>query len=84
MKRPIPVSERIDRQLLRDIGFLFIASCFVLVQLFDYRLAKAVLHAPVIVLGFLVGLYLLVQLSWLVVVLVDRLLGRLKSQSPLN
>lgn len=73
-----------DRQLLRDIGFLFIASCFVLVKLFDYELARAVLHAPVIVFGFLVGLYLLVQTSWMVVVMLDRLLSRLKSNTPLN
>ena len=78
MKQPVPLTKYLDRQLARDTGFLFIASCFVLVKLFDYPLSEAVMLSPLIVGGLILGLYLFVQTCWITMVLIDRLLGLFK------
>lgn len=73
-----------DGDLFRDIGFLFVASCFVLVQLFDYPLQKAALVSPVLIVGLMIGLYLLVQTLWLLMVITDKINSLLNlKRSPL-
>jgi len=76
MKNRTLLAKSLDRQLVRDLGFLFIATCFVLVQLFGYNWPQAVIAAPLGVALFCAGLYLLVQVSWLVMVGIDRLAAR--------
>lgn len=74
MKHPITLIHRMDRQLARDAGFLFIASCFVMVSLFGYPLQQAALLSPLVVLAVMLGLYLLIQIAWITMVVVDRVL----------
>ena len=78
------ITERLDRDLYRDIGFLFIASCFVLVKLFGYTLEQAVLYSPLIILGLMTGIYLVIQVIWLVMRAWDRIADALHlKRSPL-
>lgn len=72
MKPPHTFIKKLDRELARDIGFLFIASCFVLVELFDYHLYDAVLISPLMIAALMTGLYLFVQTLWVLIVVVDK------------
>ncbi len=83
MKTRILIAKTLDRHLTRDLGFLFIATCFVLVQLFDYNWSQAVIAAPLGMLAFCGAIYLFVQVSWLTMVGIDRLIMRISNDKRL-
>jgi len=67
----------LDFELLRDLLLLYGAACFVLVQLFDYSLSGAALVSPLVIGALLLGLILLIQGLWYLIVGIDRLLDYL-------
>ena len=74
----------VDRSLFRDIGFLFVATCFVLVKLFGYSIEMAALISPVVIAAVFVGVYLFIQVLWLVMRGSDRIAAALNiKRSPL-
>jgi len=73
MKDPKTFTKKFDRELARDLGFLFIASCFVLVQLFDYSLFDAALISPILVTALVMVLYLFVQILWFMLLVLDKI-----------
>ena len=75
-RQPKTVSKLFDRELIRDAGFLFIACCFVLVQGFDYSWVEATMYSPPIVLALGIGLYLLIQVLWVLMLGVDKFCDR--------
>jgi len=79
MRNRILIANTLDRHLARDLSFLYIATCFVFVQLFGYNWSQALIAAPIGMLGFCMAIYLFVQASWLIMVGIDRLIMRLGS-----
>ena len=65
--------EKMDRYLVRDIGFLFVASCFVLVKLFGYSIEMAALLSPLVIIAVLTGVYLFIQTLWVMMRVSDKL-----------
>jgi hypothetical protein len=66
-----------DFELLRDIFLLYVAACFVLVQLFGYSISGAALVSPLVIGALLLGLMLVIQTLWYLMVGIDRLLSYL-------
>lgn len=52
-----------DQALYRDLGFLLLATGFLLVKVFDQPLQSAALYAPMLVLGLFGGLVTVAHLT---------------------
>lgn len=74
MRRPTPISRQIDHELARDLGLLCLVAFLVLTNLFAFGWIQAALLAPVLVAGFVTAVYLLIQVCWCIVVLIDKIL----------
>ena len=72
-----PRSRWFDFELLRDLFLLYVAACFVLVQLFEYSISGAALLSPLLIGASLLGLMLLIHTLWYLMVGIDRLLSYL-------
>jgi hypothetical protein len=66
-----------DFELLQDLLLLYLAAGFVLVKLFDYSIPGAALVSPLLIGALLLGLMLLIQVLWYLMVGIDRLLSYL-------
>lgn len=60
-----------DQGLWRDLGFLVIATAFVLVKAFDQTLVDALINAPLIVGGVFIALLGAARILLLVLRLID-------------
>jgi len=74
MKQKSTTARHIDWMLARDIGISAVATWLVMVTFLDYSPGQALLASIIAVTAFCTGIYLFIQVTWLIMERLDRIL----------